>query len=664
MSNAFRDSLGPRLDALEVAFKAFNRKDPGAVDTLHLLMQTLRESIPSCDYGALFDAVRSVEEAGPAEVTECFRELLLVMRRQLSERQQAMAPLLLAGVDRDFLTPLRAELERMGYETVMAGSGREVVKVLQDLHVGLIIMLVAPPMVDVPHLVETLRAKPLTAAIPIIALTEKNQPPISGLRLKIGLQEDLCLERSIAANTLATFVHLRLKKIREALPADKRNPLGRLLTRETFLERFAEGRHLLEAEQEPSVLALLGLDNMAEIRAKFDPPHVQKITERVGAVICNSFRGTDAMASWEEGVFGILFPDSDLYGGTRAIEKTMLALKRHMPIRLHNQEYHVTVSAGLTALQPDRDFAGTEETARHYLDKAQSRGAGRIVCTESSAQRRRKRVLLMEIDPLARVLKQMLEKEGWEVVVAPPPGVAGLDQTLRRNFSLILLDEDFGNGFDIISLLRSTVRFNRTPVVMLVSSTENTRRALDLGANDYLQKPYNQTSFMARMQQILNRSGGAAEVTGNPMVLFMDPDVHALIAAGTALCRKGGFNVLLAKDAATGLSRIANERLDGILLNLAMPDMGARDLLVKIRELLTTTRTKVVLVSETHDGVPKNFMPGAFIRGVLVKPFDVPGLPATINDLLGLDAGGTPRPPGDEKRLNEEIQRILQPAAP
>lgn len=662
MSNAFRDGLGPRLDALEVAFKALNRKDPGAQETLQMLMQTLRESIPSYEYGALFDAIRSVEEASPEDMPERFRELLLVMRRQLGTKSGALAPLLLAGADRDFLTPLRAELERMGYEAAIAGSGGEVLKTLQDVHVSLIVMLMAPPMVDVPHLVETLRAKPLTASIPIIALTEKNQPPVTGLRLKIGLHEDLCLERSIAANTLATFIHLRLKKIREALPPDKRNPLARLLSRDTFLERFAEARHLLENDQESSVLALVAVDGLADLTAKYDAPSMTKIMERIGGIVANSFRATDAMGNWEQGMYVLHFPDGDLYGGTRAIEKTMLALKRHMPLRVHNQELHVTISAGLTALQSGRDFTATYEIARHYLEKAQSRGTGRIVCTESSGQRRRRRVLLMEVDPLAKVLRQLLERESWEVVVAPTPGSTGLEQTLRRNFSLILLDEDFGNGFDIMSLLRSTPRFNRTPVVMIVSSTENTRRALDLGANDYLQKPYNQTTFMNRMHQILNRSGGAAEGGSNPTLLMMDPDVHALIAAGTALARKGGFNVLLAKDATTGLSRLATEQVDAILMNLALPDMSGRDLLVKIREQVTTTQTKVILVTESHSEVPKNFLPGAFVRGVLVKPFDVPALPHTLNELLGLDTSGTPRPAGDEKRLNEEIQKILQAA--
>jgi hypothetical protein len=116
-----------------VAFKALNRKDPGALETLLLQMQTLRESIPSYEYGSLFDAIRSVEEASAEDMPERFRELLLVMRRHLGDKGHSMAPLLLAGADRDFLAPLRAELERMGYETVLAGSGREVLKTLQDL---------------------------------------------------------------------------------------------------------------------------------------------------------------------------------------------------------------------------------------------------------------------------------------------------------------------------------------------------------------------------------------------------------------------------------------------------------------------------------------------------------------------------------------------------
>jgi len=117
------------------------------------------------------------------------------------------------------------------------------------------------------------------------------------------------------------------------------------------------------------------------------------------------------------------------------------------------------------------------------------------------------RILLVEDElKVTRFVQQGLEAEGYEVEVATD-GKMGEKKALTEPFDLILLDILLPkkNGFEILRTLRSEKI--KTPIVVLTarSATEDIVSGLDLGADDYLTKPFAFDELVARVRSHLRR---------------------------------------------------------------------------------------------------------------------------------------------------------------
>lgn len=117
------------------------------------------------------------------------------------------------------------------------------------------------------------------------------------------------------------------------------------------------------------------------------------------------------------------------------------------------------------------------------------------------------RILLIDDDlGLSELLAQLLELEGFELTLAHD-GQSGLDLALEQSFDLILLDVMLPklNGFEVLRALRSK---KQTPVLMLTARGDEIDRVvgLEIGADDYLPKPFNDRELVARIRAIIRRT--------------------------------------------------------------------------------------------------------------------------------------------------------------
>ena len=123
------------------------------------------------------------------------------------------------------------------------------------------------------------------------------------------------------------------------------------------------------------------------------------------------------------------------------------------------------------------------------------------------------RILVIEDEPtIIEFLRTGLAYEGYRVVVAPD-GNTGFNYTSREEFDLIILDIMLPDmdGFDICRKLRA--RGNDVPIIMLTARQEISDRVtgLDLGADDYVTKPFSFAELLARIRAILRRRGARIE---------------------------------------------------------------------------------------------------------------------------------------------------------
>src|SRR6059036_564492 len=118
-----------------------------------------------------------------------------------------------------------------------------------------------------------------------------------------------------------------------------------------------------------------------------------------------------------------------------------------------------------------------------------------------------RRILVVEDDrDIAHLVELHLQDLGADVTIAHDGGVA-LELALRRSFDLVILDLMLPgiDGLEICRRLRA--RSNYTPILMLTARSADVDRivGLEIGADDYLTKPFNIRELIARVKALLRR---------------------------------------------------------------------------------------------------------------------------------------------------------------
>jgi two-component system alkaline phosphatase synthesis response regulator PhoP len=123
------------------------------------------------------------------------------------------------------------------------------------------------------------------------------------------------------------------------------------------------------------------------------------------------------------------------------------------------------------------------------------------------------RILVVEDEPtIATGLRDDLEIEGFAVEVAED-GPAALSRILGGKFDLVLLDLMLP-GMDGLSVCREAhLKGDRTPIIMLTAKGQEVDKVvgLELGADDYVTKPFSRRELLARIKAVLRRSQNGSE---------------------------------------------------------------------------------------------------------------------------------------------------------
>ncbi|WP_051865790.1 response regulator transcription factor [Streptomyces griseus] len=164
-------------------------------------------------------------------------------------------------------------------------------------------------------------------------------------------------------------------------------------------------------------------------------------------------------------------------------------------------------------------------------------------------------VLVAEDDEMqAELIRRSLLAEGHSATVVHD-GPAALDAVREQRPDLVVLDLMLPviDGFGVCRVLR---RNDDIPVLMLTarSAEDDVLLGLELGADDYMTKPYSPRELMARIRTVLRRSGRAADRYADPVVraagIAVDPRRHEVRCDDEPVeCTPAEFEILLAMAA-------------------------------------------------------------------------------------------------------------------
>ncbi|MEZ4701972.1 MAG: response regulator transcription factor [Rhodothermales bacterium] len=182
-------------------------------------------------------------------------------------------------------------------------------------------------------------------------------------------------------------------------------------------------------------------------------------------------------------------------------------------------------------------------------------------------------ILIVEDDPdLAGLLQIHLGDLGYATDIARD-GRSGLERALTRNYALLILDIMLPglDGFEVCKRVRSENR--ALPILMLTAKSEELDKVLglELGADDYLTKPFSIRELLARVKAILRRFDIVQEIAqpaaeAQPLLfgdLFVDPEKRKVLLHGEALDLTGKeFDLLMLFAQNPGRAYSRQELLD------------------------------------------------------------------------------------------------------
>src|SRR5690625_3492799 len=160
------------------------------------------------------------------------------------------------------------------------------------------------------------------------------------------------------------------------------------------------------------------------------------------------------------------------------------------------------------------------------------------------------RILVVDDEkPIADILKFNLEKEGYDVIVAHD-GDDAIELAQKENPDLILLDIMLP-GKDGNEVCREIRKTKTMPIIMLTAKDDEIDKVLglELGADDYVTKPFSNRELIARVKANLRRQQQVTEEKESPTKdihisnITIHPDAYSVSQIGRASCREKVENI-------------------------------------------------------------------------------------------------------------------------
>lgn len=146
-----------------------------------------------------------------------------------------------------------------------------------------------------------------------------------------------------------------------------------------------------------------------------------------------------------------------------------------------------------------------------------------------------RRILIIEDErDIVKVVRYNLEREGFQVTSAYD-GPTGLAEARKSSPHLLILDLMLPvlSGLDICRKIRSDPKTKRLPILILTARSEEADRVvgLELGADDYVTKPFSPRELVARVKALLRRTEPSGEPDGLLKIgrLTIDPNTYSLL---------------------------------------------------------------------------------------------------------------------------------------
>jgi putative two-component system response regulator len=319
-------------------------------------------------------------------------------------------------------------------------------------------------------------------------------------------------------------------------------------------------------------LALIDVDFFGRLNAQKGPLEGDQVLKKIAEIISACKRSMDLAARYSDDLFAVLWPKTSAQEAFHAAERMRTAIDKHF-------RSSPTVSIGI-ATYPEH--ARAEEAlmaaARQALAQAKLRGHNKtVVCSPNETQplKDAAKVLIVDDDERnLKLLEALLRFHEYEVVKAYD-GEEALSAMRTTQFDLVLSDVMMPrmDGFELCRRIKQDSHTRLVPVVMLTALDDipSKVKAIESGADDFMNKPPNQTELFARIKSLINLKRANSKMTSIHNVIF---------SLANAVEAKDGYtqgHVERVSDLAVGIGRqigVTESEIEALKLGGALHDIG------------------------------------------------------------------------------------------
>lgn len=650
-------TLTHRLVALQIALGKFVDHEPDAHQTVRHLALSILESARRNGSITVAQSAIEVLSAPQTDLEIAVQQLLCAIRKSLA-RTPAQATVLVVGGAPGLNECFVSNLATVNRRVVCAWTATKAREILRKDEVDFIILNLLLPDTDGRGFLTELRECPETATTPLFAVDEINAG--EWIKNNGGLPEaDDYAALPIVADVMMKQVMSLMRSAHHAVTLPRRDPLTGLLNHAALRKSYRQALDGCINGGEPLSLMLLTVTK-DELTA-FASPEWDAVMQQTSHALSRAMRATDMIALWGPDRFAILLPGVDLECARIVTDKISKRMASECPFPADGVPPNLRICAGVAEVLCEDKFDMTMERAAQCLLAAQLQVGG-LVSDRLVLPAPLRRVLLLHRQRASRVLKQLLINLGTEVVAIENVPADFIPSPDMKRFHLVVIDEQLQEGgLDMLAALRSTQKYDRVPVLMLLArnSESNPIKAMELGATDYLTVPFPPDVFVSRVKRMLSRGLPASKSpTGICDVLIADDDAATLIVAATALYQHGGFSICLAKGAEDAIARFRAGRQGVVILDPLMKQKNKDEPLLEAI-LSESDEGETACIATIQPDCTAKSLHGiaARVKGLIQKPFNSLSLAREVGDLLHISLSKE-HAPDSARQLKCEIGRL------
>ncbi|MEH7117925.1 response regulator [Neobacillus vireti] len=419
--------------------------------------------------------------------------------------------------DISMLILLKDALEEKGWMTAVNTDPSKAISQYYDLTPDCVIIDINLAGNSGIQLLEDIEPHTQPHFVPKIMLSLMNDRETRIKAFRFGADD--FIEKPIDLEELTVRIgrHLKRKELLNQLVVV--DGLTQLYNRKFLVEEYNRNLRDIKRNKQPFSIAILDLDHFKKINDSFGPINGNKILAAFGAALKESIRSTDMVFRYSGEEFIIILENTRQIEAAESVSRLLTKFSNY-PFEIENETIIITFSAGIyTVLHEDVTMETAMRAAKQALSAAKVNGRGRVEIANDSIDELTKRKLFISIiddDPIIRTMLMrilnVMDFSYFDITIEEfGDGVQFFNSKILENKGEHLLIVDgvmpIMDGIEILQKVQK-IKYRHNIHVLMLTGRKNEadiEKALELGADDYVTKPFSIKELTARIQRLIKR---------------------------------------------------------------------------------------------------------------------------------------------------------------